>query len=216
MIAAALAAALAAAAQGDASAPEPEFVAGRTALAGWRIEAVTVVNNEASPPLIGNSRCTISGRGLRLVFPRAYGGSLEIGGHGLPFATSDIVAIELGGRVYEARMRPVSFVRARYADVAYPPDHVDPAAAGPVEMALGVRLRPADPWLNIANLLDDLLEVRAIGLRYRTRHGEARTRISVARLGDAINWCERAFDSDRGRTLPRSLRPGQARQVIRR
>jgi hypothetical protein len=206
MIAAALAAALAAA-QASAGAPVPaEFVAGRGALGGWRMEAVTVVYNEASPPIIGNSLCTISGRGLRLVFPRAYGGSLEIGGHGLPFATSDIVAITLGGAVYEARMRPVAFMRARYSDVAYPADHVDPDAAGPVETALGVRRRPADPWLNIANLLDDLLEVRSIGIRYRTRDGEASARLSVAGLGGAIHWCERAFDSVRGRTLPQPIR----------
>jgi hypothetical protein len=208
MIAAALAAALTSAAQAGASAPVPaEFVAGRAALGGWRMEAVTVVNEGgASPPSIGNSRCTISGRGLRLVFPRNYGGSLEIGGHGLPFATSDIAAIALGGAVYEARMRPVPFLRARYSDVAYPRGHVDPDAAGPVETALGVRREPADPWLNIAYLLDDLLEVRSIGIRYRTRNGEARARLSVAGLSGAISWCRRAFESNRARTLPRPIR----------
>jgi hypothetical protein len=203
-----IAAFLAAAAQAGASAPVPEeFVAGRGALGGWRMEAVTVVDRgEPSPPTIGNSRCTVSGRGLRLVFPRNYGGGLEIGGHGLPFAASDIVAIELGGSVYEAGMRPVPFARTRYSDVAYPPGHVDPAAAGPVESALGVRLEPAYPWLNVTYLLDDLLEVRSIGIRYRTRDGEARTRLSVAGLGGAIDWCWRAFDSERARTLPRSIR----------
>jgi hypothetical protein len=207
MIAVALAAALVAAAQAGASPPVPEeFVAGRAALGRWRMEAVTVVVNEYPPPMIGNSRCTISGRGLRLVFPRNYGGGLEIGGHGLPFATSDIVAIELGGTVYEAGMRPVPFARARYSDVAYPPDHVDPAAAGPVETALGVRLEPAHPWLNITYLLDDLLDVRSIGIRYRTRDGEARARLSVAGLGGAIDWCWRTFASDRARTLPRTIR----------
>jgi hypothetical protein len=208
MIAAALAAALVAVAQAGASAQVPEeFVAGRGALGGWRMEAVTVVDRgEPSPPTIGNSRCTISGRGLRLVFPRNYGGGLEIGGHGLPFATSDIVAIELGGSVYEARMRPIPFPRARYSDVAYPADHADPAAAAPIETALGVRLEPADPWLNVTFLLDDLLEVRSIGIRYRTRAGEARARLSVAGLGGAIDWCWRAFDSDRARTLPQPIR----------
>jgi hypothetical protein len=207
MIAAALAVILAFGAQASANAPAPtEFVAGRGRLGGWRMEAVTVVEAEEPPPVIGNGRCTIRGRGLRLVVPRSYGGSLEIGGNGLPFAPSDIVAIALGGRVYETRMRPIPFVRARYSDVAYPPDHADPAAAGPVETALGVRPGPGDPWVNVAMLLDDLLEVRSIGIRYRTRDGEARTRLSVAGLGGAIRWCRRAFDSDRARTLPRSIR----------
>jgi hypothetical protein len=207
MIAAALAAALAFAAQASADAQAPaEFIAGRGALGGWRMEAVTVVETWEPPPVIGNGRCTIRGRGLRLVIPRNYGGSLEIGGNGLPFATSDIAAIELGGRVYETQMRPLPFARARYSDVAYPPDHVDPAGAGPVETALGVRLGPDDPWLNVAGLLDDLLEVRSIGIRYRTRDGEAQARLSVARLGGAISWCLRAFESDRARTLPPTIR----------
>ena len=76
----------------------------------------------------------------------------------------------------------------------------------PGETALGVRRRPADPWLNIAVLLDDLLEVRSIVIRYRARDGEARARLSVAGLGGAISWCMRAFDSNRARTLPRPIR----------
>ncbi|HEV7658536.1 MAG TPA: hypothetical protein VGO55_01700 [Allosphingosinicella sp.] len=114
MIAVALAAALAVAAQASADAQAPaEFVAGRGALGGWRMEAVTVVETWEPPPTIGNGRCTIRGRGLRLVVPRDYGGSLEIGGNGLPFAMSDIAAIDLGGRVYETQMRPLPFPRAR-------------------------------------------------------------------------------------------------------
>jgi hypothetical protein len=119
MIAAALAAILASVPQASADAPAPEFVAGRATLGRWRMEAVTVVNeDDPRPPTMGNGRCTISGRGLRLVVPRNHGGSLEIGGNGLPFAASDIVAIALGGNVYETGMRPLLFLRRRYSDVA--------------------------------------------------------------------------------------------------
>jgi hypothetical protein len=182
--------------------PAAEFVAGRTRLGGWQVEAVTAVNNEASPPLIGNSRCTIAGRGLHLVVQRESGGGLRIGGAGAPFADSDIVAIELGGRVYEARMLPISVHRVRYSDVDYPPGHTDPEAATSIEHWLGVRHRPADPWLNVGNLLVDLFEVRSIGISYRADDRVMRTRLSVAGLRDAVLWCERTFDSDRARRLP--------------
>jgi len=194
---------LAAAAQpGAASAHPAEFVAGRARLGGWRAEAVTMVENRATLPLIGDQRCTVSGHGLHLVIGGSNGGGLEIGGAGAPFAMSDIVAITLGERVYEARMLPLSVRRARYTDVDYPPDYADPDAAAPIEDWLAVRLAPGDPWLNVSSLLVDLFEVRSIGINYRADDHLVRTRLSVGGLGEAVQWCERIFESPAARRLP--------------
>lgn len=195
---------LAAAAQPAAAAPSPEFVAGRTRIGGWMAEAVTLVNEEASPPLIDGHRCTIDGRGVHLVIGSSTG-RFEIGGAGTPFAAPDIAAIEVGGRVYEARMLRFTVPRARYGDVDYPPGHADPDAGEPIEAQLGVRLRPGDPWLDAGSLLVEMFEVRSIGIRYRAAGRETRTRLSVTGLGEAISWCERVFESDRGRRLPGHL-----------
>lgn len=114
----------------------------------------------------------------------------------------DIIAIEIGGIVYEAQMRPAGYPRARYSDVDYPPDHVDQAADEPLTTALGVRRTPADPWLDLPALLDDMLQMRSPGIRHRAGNAERATRLSVAGLGGAINWCRRAFTSARARRLP--------------
>lgn len=192
---------LAAAAQ-PAAPPPAEFVAGRIRLGRWQAEAVTIVDSQSAPPLIGGQRCTVTGRDLRLVLGGAPGRELELGGAGTPFAPSDIVAIALGEDVYETRMLPLSAHRNRFSDIDYPPDHVDPEAAAPIEDWLAVRRAPTEPWLNVAHLLPDLFEVRSIGIRYRSGDRLVRTRLSVTGLGEAISWCERVFDSARARTLP--------------
>lgn len=99
-------------------------------------------------------------------------------------------------------MLPLAVHRARYGDVAYPPDHADPDAAAPIEDWLAVRLGPAEPWLNVSSLLVELFEVRSIGVRHRSGGLVIETRLSVARLGEAVSWCERVFESERARTLP--------------
>lgn len=194
--------AAAAAQPGAAAAPPAEFIAGRIRLGSWRAEAVTIVGTQSALPLIEGQRCTVAGRGLHLVLGGSPGRELEIGGAGAPFASRDIVAIELGDRLYEARMLPLSVHRARFSDVDYPPAHADPDAAAPIDDWLAVRLTPAEPWLNVASLIVDLFEVRSIGIHYRAGDRLARARLSVAGLGEAISWCERIFESPRARTLP--------------
>ncbi len=208
MIAPLLIALAAAQAQASEAPPPPpvEFVAGRAKLGRWRMEAVTVVEYEYPPPWIGNGRCTIAGPGLRLVRPRDYGGSFELGGVGAPFAMTDIAAIEIGGTVYEARTVPGWIPRGRYSDVDYPAGHVDPELPGPATPTLAVRQAPADPWLHIVTLLDDIAEVRSIGISYRTGGGEARTRLVTAGLGAAMHWCDRALHAPPARRLPELLR----------
>jgi len=188
--------------------PRLEFVAGRAVRGRWRMEAMTVVRIDRLPPTIGSQRCTIAGPGLRLAYATSGGETIfDIGGAGHGFANADIIGFEIGGVEYEARMVTEQLGDRRYRDVDYPAGFVaSPDPAPPATPAFGVRRRPEDPWLGHVILLDEMIAAPSIGIRYRRGGVERRARLSTAGLGDALRWCETAFESDRARRLPARLR----------
>lgn len=201
---------LAAAAQPAPPAPPRlEFVAGRAVRGRWRMEAMTVVAIKYLPPTIGSQRCTVTGPGLRLAYSTRGGGTdFQIGGAGHGFENADIIGLEIGGVDYEARMVTDHLGGGRYRDVDYPTGFVvaSPNPAPPARPGFGVRRRPVDPWLSHVVLLDEMLAVPSIGIRYRRGGRERRARLWTAGFGDALRWCEETFESDRARRLPARLR----------
>jgi len=192
-----------------AQAPPPrlEFDAGRAVRGRWRMNAFTTVRIEYLPPTIASQRCTIAGPGLRVAY--ATGGTtiFEIGGVGHGYANADIVGFEIGGIEYEARIWGDQPFNSRYRDVDYPGDFVDSRRWAPrVADILAVRRGPEYPWLSHVSLIDDMIAVPFIGIRYRRGGGERRARLSTAGFGAALRWCEIAFASDRARRLPARLR----------
>jgi hypothetical protein len=200
---------LVAAAQPAASAapPQLEFVAGRAVSGRWRMEAATLVRIDDLPPTIAGQRCTIAGPGLRLQYTTHGGTVFEIGGAAYGYRNADITGFEIGGIDYEARMRTEETGRLRYSDVDYPADFVDPRNGAPATVeGLVVRHRPEEPWLSHVSLVDDMIAVPGIGIRYRRGGRELRTRLSTTGFGDAIRWCQGIFESDRAHRLPARLR----------
>ena len=203
-----LAALLAAAAQpAAAEPPQLSFSAGRAVRGRWRMEAETLVGIEYLPPTIDGQSCTIAGPGLRLHYSNHGGTVFEIGGAGYPFRNADIVGFEIGGIDYEAQLwteRPFSL---RFADVDYPAGVVDsPEQAPPTTGLLAVRHRPQEPWLSHVTLIDDMVAVPGIDIRYRRGGRELHAYLSTRGFGDAIRWCQQAFESPRARRLPARLR----------
>jgi hypothetical protein len=197
---------LASAQPAPAAPPQLEFVAGRAARGRWRMEAVTVVAIEYLPPTIGDRRCTIAGPGLRLAYStRSSGTVFEIGGAGHGFENADIIGFEIGGVDYEARMVTEQLGAGRYGDVDYPAGFAESRAPA-AKPVFGFRRRPEDPWLGHVALLDEMIAVPSIGIRYRRGGRERRARLSTAGLGDALRWCDEIFESERARRLPARLR----------
>jgi hypothetical protein len=201
MTGAALAALLAAAAQATLGAPQPaETATVAGSQGGWRMQVFTHAKNDESPPVIGYLRCTIRRPGLLISYGGNGGADLETGGAGAAFAASDIVALELGGAGYEARLIGVARPR-RYADVDYPAGFVEPPAPATPQAYLGVRRGPREPWVAAATLIDEMLDAPSLTIRHRAGAGEARHRVPLAGLRRAFAWCGTAMASDRARRL---------------
>lgn len=188
--------------------PQLEFVAGRAVRGRWRMNAFTAVRIEYLPPTIASQRCSIAGPGLRVAYATGGGDTIfEIGGVGHGYANADIIGFEIGGIEYEARIWTDQPFNSRYRDVDYPGDFVDSRRWGrTVGAILAVRRGPEYPWLSHVSLIDNMIAVPAIGIRYRRGGGERRARLSTAGFGAALRWCEEAFESDRARRLPARLR----------
>ena len=199
MTAAALLFVLAAAAQAGAAAPVPaEVPVAGAARGGWRMALVTIVDSSGPLPVIGGTRCTLRRAGVEIVIGRNL--SVRVGGPAIEIAVADIVALELGGKVYETRTLPTSIPTERYRDVDYPPGFADPATP-PGENVLAVRRDPGQPWLVVHTLINELVEAPALAIRHRARSGAARVRLPLAGLGRALRWCETMSESDRARRL---------------
>jgi len=203
-----LASLVAAAQPAQAPPPQLEFVAGRAVRGRWRMNAFTMVRNERPPPTIAGQRCTIAGPGIRLAYATSGGDTIfEIGGEEHGYANADIIGFKIGGIEYEARIWTDQPFDGRYRDVDYPRDFVDSRRwARTATAILAVRRGPEYPWLSHVTLIDNMIAVPSIGIRYRRGGSERRARLSTAGFGAALRWCEEAFQSDRARRLPARLR----------
>lgn len=194
-------AALLTAAQTGLGMPQPaEMATVSGGQGGWRMQVFTHVDNRQSPPIMDYLRCTIRRPGLLISLGVYRAADLEAGGAEAGFAASDIVAIELGGVVYEAG--PIAASRPRrYRDVVYPAGQAEPSAPAGPDSYLGVRRDPSEPWLAAATLIDEMLDAPSLTFRYRAGTGEARHRVPLAGLRRAFAWCGTAMASDRARRL---------------
>ena len=198
---------VAAAQPAQASPPQLEFVVGRAVRGRWRMEAATLVRIERLPPTIAGHRCTIAGPGLRLAYSTGGPTVFELGGAGHGYRNADIIGFEIGGVDYEAQMWTEQIGDGRYRDVDYPAGFVDSRRpAYPATANFVIRRRPEDPWLSHVTLIDDMIAVPSIGIRYRLDGREGRARLATRGFGDALRWCDEISESDRARRLPARLR----------
>lgn len=187
--------------------PQLEFLAGRAVRGRWRMEAATLVRIESLPPRIAGHRCTISGPGIRLAYSSGGPTTFELGSAGHEYRNADIVGFEIGGVEYEARMWTEEVGDGRYRDIDYPAGFVHSRGpARPATPSFVVRRRPEDPWLSYVTLIDDMIAVHGIGIRYRLDGREGRARLSTRGFGDALRWCDEISQSDRARRLPARMR----------
>lgn len=210
--------------QAASEAPNPYRVeAPARDVAGWRIDARTHVDRDRTPPEIENMECWARRRGLGVGLWRIGGISIDLGGGTSPdgeldiFDQRDIRSIAIDGVAVEARFLDAGYLPTQFVDVEYPgrdrSSTYDPDHFGVYSGALIMRRDATHPWVNVALIVDDLLQARTLRIGYReenTRGEEdvAFQDVPLDGLTQALDWCEQWMASDDARRLhPAALTP---------
>ena len=206
-------------------APPPERIPGVVRLgeaevAGWHVNARTVVSLREALPLIAEVTCDLDRDGVRLRTWR-FGGIDIIPDGADEFDAHEIRAIALDQNVWEYRWREWSPLEERFADVDYPPlpAPVDPCAGlgrryiihhgCPRPTDIGDRLvrgAPHEPWLHVSTLANELLGARNLRLGYRAAGAVEQIplhwiEVPLDGLAEARAWCDSAMTSEAARRL---------------
>jgi hypothetical protein len=224
-------AALAAAQPADqAAAPAPparrerlprHVIFARTRQNGWRLEAITDVDDVGGFPIIESAYCEIKRSGLAITTWGDAGLWVRFGDTtvepGLGFRDRDIKRIAFDDVVWDYRWSPAAYDSNQFRNIAYPPlpdpcggrrghDIILYGCGGEVtSFSLAIRRRAGRPWLAPELLGNEFLGARRLRIGFQDpdhSHGRGPilwAEIPLTGLREAIGWCRGALASDAAR-----------------
>jgi hypothetical protein len=210
-----LAAATLAAAQPAAAPALPQdlpnkVIFARTTRDGWRLEAMTDVDNVGGFPVIVSAYCELTRSGLKLTTWGETGLWVRFGDNSvepeLDFEAQQIRRIAIDDAVWEYRDIDTRWGEDQFANIAYrsfPPCYGCISARS---FTVGMRRRAGHPWLSPALLANALLGARVLRIGFEREEEPHRlvspmlwAEIPLAGLDGAIAWCRAALASEGAR-----------------
>lgn len=176
----------------------------RTAIEGWRLEAITDVDNVAGFPMIRSAFCEMKRSGLKLTTWGDGGLQVRIGDDSVEpefdFQPQQIRRLAIDDSVWQYRQLEDAW-SDKFVNVAYPP-HPCPGCPMAHAYTVAMRRRAGDPWLPPHFFVDALLHARVLRIGFE-QEGSPRplppllwAEVPLIGLDRAIAWCREALASE--------------------
>jgi len=194
----------------DADNYGPTFAHAR--IDGWRTFAITESDGGVEP-MIASMQCYLVTPGIQIIVDRNRivgvsfvwvrpGGSVE-------FSPMTVDGLEIGTTRYGVKVRGFADYQ-RFNDFPYPKRDGDDLILSVFRGYTALRKRRDQPFLDPVVLVDDLMTARSARIGYWTWDEDQRPRqkvnhwkqVSLAGLGKAITWCQKAMASPAAYRLP--------------
>lgn len=215
--------------QAAAPAPTPaaelpaQVVFARTRQDGWRIEAITGVDEVGGLPMIAGSYCEIVRSGLKLTTWREAGLWAILADNSvdptLDFSSHHIRRVVLDGESWDYRAIRGAWGDRQFVNLTYPPPPRNDCGGrrGHDVILYGcpqtvhsyshsLRRGPGRPWLGPGTLSSALLRAGRLRIGFQEQDGEGRptgalmwAEIPLTGLDRAIAWCRSALESEAAR-----------------
>lgn len=197
-----------------------QVIFARTRQDGWRIEAITGVDEVGGLPMIGGRYCEIVRSGLKLTTWRDGGLWILLADNSvepsLDFSSHHLRRILLDGDSWDYRAIRGAWSDRQFVNVTYrPPPRSDCGGRRGHDIILygcprtvesythSVRRGPGRPWLGPGTLTGALLRADRLRLGFQDQDGEGRptgammwAEIPLTGLDRAIAWCRSALTSE--------------------
>lgn len=207
-----LAAASLAAAQTPAAPAPPadlprRVIFARTMLEGWRVEALTDVDDVGGFPVIGSAFCELKRSGLMLTTWGATGLTVRFGDNSvepeLGFEARQIRRIEIDDAAWDYRDIDTRPGVDQFSNVAYRPWPPCYGCLTARSASVGMRRRAQDPSFSPGAFANTLLGARMlrIGFQHKDEHDRLVppmlwAEVPLTGLDGAISWCRAALASE--------------------
>jgi hypothetical protein len=187
--------------QPSTPAPYSRLVFARGHLDGWSMKATNVIDHGRFGPTIDRMLCEVAREGVSVTTWRqgdvsfAFGGSVGRGGRERWLGHGSVRALVVDGISYEVERRQDGALTDRYTDVTYPDSQI---VYSPNEFFyLAARRQGSDLWLSVSDIDNELIEARRLRVGFREAGAGPMLWIEVplARLPEALNWCQAAMSS---------------------
>ena len=208
-----LAISLVGAAPPDAGSPS-EISFAEQAFGGWRAKAVTKVEYEVDAnrkgpfPYARDVVCEVQRNGMAVWLDRKGRYSIDLSGENpsadeenSDFGKLNVRSLRIDRIPYEAKAVQTVYARRKFGDVDYPPVEGDGIMLPVFGGYVAVRRNPSEPWLEITQLIPELLRARTVRIGHGRQVDGRVPRIyhltlSLAELRPALKWCEGQVQSE--------------------
>lgn len=182
----------------------------RTAIEGWRLEAITEVDNVAGFPMIRSAFCDMKRSGLKLTTWSDGGLQVRFGDDSVEpefdFEPQQIRRLAIDDSVWEYRQLEGRWGDDEFVNIAYRPPPPCYGCLTAHSYTIGMRRRAGDPWLPPDFFADALLHARLLRIGFEQEDSNGRlvppmlwAEVPLAGLDRAIAWCREALASEGSR-----------------